>query len=67
MLRKLKINLQMVVNSMKQQADRGWIERAFQVGDLVFLKLQSYQQSTMEVRRSEKLSLRYFGSYEVIA
>lgn len=67
MLKQLKTNLQVAANRMKQQADRGRSEREFKVGEWVFLKLQSYRQSTLERRKSEKLSPRFYGPYEIVA
>lgn len=67
MLRILKSNLHKAVNRMKVQADKGRSEREFKIGDWVFLKLQAYRQGTVEKRRSDKLSPRFYGPYEVIA
>jgi hypothetical protein len=50
---------------MKSQADKCRSERVFQVGDMVFLKLQSYVQTTVAPRH--KLSFRYFGPYHILA
>jgi hypothetical protein len=36
------------------------------VGDYVFLKLQSYIQSLLALRASQKLAYRYFGSFKVL-
>ena len=42
-LQLLKDNLTMAHNRMKQQADQHRSERKFEVGDLVFLRLQPYK------------------------
>jgi hypothetical protein len=51
---------------MKQQADKGRSERSFHVGDLVFLKIQLYIQSSLAPRSNQKLSFKFFGSFEVL-
>jgi hypothetical protein len=45
---------------MKNQADKKRSERQFEVGDLVYLKLQPFVQQSVAVRTNNKLSLRYF-------
>lgn len=52
---------------MKQHADKNRSERTFQVGDMVYLKVQPYIQSTVVQRSNQKLSYRYFGPYKVLA
>jgi transposase InsO family protein/ribosomal protein L21E len=52
---------------MKKQADRHRSERHFEVGDLVYLKLQPFVQQSVEKRTCNKLSLRYFGPYKILA
>lgn len=67
MLEKLKENLAVALNRMKQQADRNRSDRTFEVGDWVFLKLQAYRHMSIERRKTTKLSPRYFGPYEIVA
>jgi hypothetical protein len=52
---------------MKLQEDKGRSEREFQIGDMVFLKLQPYVQTSVTPRSSQKLSFRYFGPYHVLS
>lgn len=52
---------------MKDQADKHRSEREFAVGDLVYLKLQSYVQMPVAKRTCHKLSFKYFGPYKVLA
>jgi hypothetical protein len=47
-LKLLKENLQMAQNQQKISADKHKIERSFEVGDLVFLRLKPYRQSSLK-------------------
>jgi hypothetical protein len=51
---------------IKRQADKRRSERAFAVGDSVFLKLQPYVQTSLAPRAHQKLSFEYFGPYVVL-
>jgi hypothetical protein len=51
----------------KTQADKHRIERTFQIGDWVYLKLQSYVQASLVRRANHKLAFKFFGPYQVIA
>jgi hypothetical protein len=46
----IKQHLSRAQDRMKQQADKGRSERQFQVGDMVYLKLQPYVQSSLAPR-----------------
>ena len=50
----------------KLYADRKRTERSFEVGDLVFFKLQPYKKSTLKRSGAEKLKPRFYGPYKVI-
>jgi hypothetical protein len=52
---------------MKHQADNKRSEREFQVGDMVYLKLQPHIQSSVAFRSNHKLSFRFFGPFKVLA
>ena len=67
MLEVLKQQLARAQKRMKKQADRQRSERHFAVGDLVYLKLQPFVQQSVEKRTCQKLALRYFGPYKVLA
>lgn len=51
---------------MKRLADRSQSERSFEVGDWVYLKLQSYRQTSLQRRPAPKLAPRYYGPFVVI-
>jgi hypothetical protein len=42
------------------------IERSFEVGDLVFLRLQLYRQSSLKKSGAEKLKPRFYGPYRIM-
>lgn len=52
---------------MKKQADQRRSECSSTVGDLVFLKLQPYVQSSLAPMSHQKLAFHYFGPFRVIA
>lgn len=51
---------------MKKQADKHRSERVFAEGDQVYLKVQPYLQHSLADRRNQKLSLKFYGPYEVL-
>ena len=52
---------------MKQQAYQHRSERSFEVGDLVFLRLQPYKQMSLkQSKKDNKLSLKCYGPYNVL-
>lgn len=51
---------------MKKQADKHRNERVFAVGDQVYLKVQPYLQHSLAYRYNQKLSLKFYGPYEVL-
>jgi hypothetical protein len=65
-LKALKDNIQHAQNQQKMYADRHRVERTFEVGDLVFLRLQPYRQSTMKISGAEKLKPRFYGPYRIL-
>ncbi|GKC33355.1 transposon ty3-G gag-pol polyprotein [Tanacetum coccineum] len=65
-LRQLRNNLLASQNRMKVNADRHHRELEFNVGDLVYIKLQPYRQSSVVSRYSAKLAPRFFGPYKIL-
>ena len=51
---------------MKRQADMGRSECTFAVGDMVFLKLQPYVQTTVTRRSNNKLPFKFFGPFKIL-
>nr|GEY13483.1 hypothetical protein [Tanacetum cinerariifolium] len=51
---------------MTKQANKHRMEKQLQVGDLVYLRLRNYLQTSVEARENQKLSKRYFGPYRVL-
>ena len=41
------------------------MERTFEVGDLVYLRLQPYRQASIKRSGAEKLQPRFFGPYRI--
>jgi len=62
----IQMQLQRAQQRMKSQADKHRSEREFQPGDLVYMKLQPYVQSSVAARTNKKLSFRFYGPYKVL-
>lgn len=63
----IKDNLCKAQERMKRYADLHRSEREFQAGDLVYLKLQPYRQSSIALRKNLKLNSKYYGPYRILA
>ncbi|XP_057823527.2 uncharacterized protein LOC131035817 [Cryptomeria japonica] len=59
-LRVLKENVQRAQNQQKLYADQHRVERSFEVGDMVYLRLQPYRQSSLKRSGAEKLKPRFY-------
>lgn len=66
MLERLKANLHTAQERMKYFADRKRSERQFQVGDMVYLKMQPYRQTAFGLRGSLKLRSKFYGPFRVL-
>jgi hypothetical protein len=64
-LKSVKENLQAAQNQQNMYEYRQRIERSFEVGDLVFLRLQPYRQSSLKRSKAEKLKPRFYGPYMI--
>jgi hypothetical protein len=51
---------------MKLLADKHMMERTFDVGVWVYLKLQSYVQMSVVIHANHKMSYEYFGPYLIL-
>lgn len=65
-MRSLKDNLHRAQNQQKLYADQQCVGRSFEVGDMVYLRLQPYRQSTLKKSGAEKLKPCFYGPFKVI-
>lgn len=65
-LRVLKENLEMAHNRQKKYYDQHRAERSYDMGDMVYLRLQPFRQSSLKKWRAEKLQPRFFDPYRIL-
>ena len=65
MMQVLQYQLRRAQHRMKQMADRHRTDRSFQIGDMVFLKLQPYRQVSIARERVQKFAAKYYGPFRV--
>ena len=58
--------MQAAQNQQKIYADRHRVERSFEVGDFVYLRLQPYRQSSLKKKGAERLQPHFYGPYKII-
>jgi hypothetical protein len=61
----LKDHLQKAQNQQKVQLDKQKVDRTFEVGDLVYLRLQPYRQALIKGSRADKLQPHFFEPYRI--
>ncbi|GJR84088.1 hypothetical protein Tco_0154873 [Tanacetum coccineum] len=61
-----KVALEKTRDRMTKQANKSRMEKQFQVGDLVYLRLRNYRQTSVQARENQKLSKRFFGPYRIL-
>jgi len=62
----LEDNLHRAQNQQKMYANRHRVERTFEVGDLVFVRLQPYRKSTLKRSGAKKLKPQFYGPYRIV-
>jgi hypothetical protein len=62
----VKDHLHRAQQRMKHYADKNRSERVFAIGDLVYLKLQPYIQSSVAPRANQKLIFRFYGPFKIL-
>lgn len=66
-LKQLKKNLQDAQVRMKMYADKNRSDREFQVGDMVYLKMQPYRETALGLLKSLKLASKFYGPFKILA
>jgi hypothetical protein len=64
-LRELKDHLQKAQNQQKVQEDKHIVDCTFEVGDLVYLRLQPYMHASIKRSGVDKIQPCFFGPYRV--
>ena len=52
---------------MKVQADEKRVQRSFEIGDMVYWKLQPHRRTSLSVHRCPQLHSKYYGPFRVLA
>jgi hypothetical protein len=65
-LRVLKENLEVAQNQQKMYADGNRVEHNFEVGDLVFIRMQPNRKLFLKKSGAEKFKLHFYRPYRVV-
>lgn len=66
MLAVIKLNLQKAQSRMRSHANNGRMDKEFEVGTWVWLRLQPYRQNSVRGARYSKFTKRFFGPYQIV-
>jgi hypothetical protein len=66
MLQTLQQNLLLAQKKMKKYADLNRTPRTFQVGDMVYLKVQPHRETALGQGNSLKLSSKFYGPFRIL-
>jgi hypothetical protein len=67
MMKFLQQNLTQAQNKMKKFADLNRTKRTFEVGDMVYLKMQPYRETALGLRNSLKLTSKFYGPFKILS
>lgn len=66
MIRQIKNNLAQSQARMKKYADQNRSGRNYEVGDMVYLKMQPYRLAAFGLRQSLKLTSKLYGPFRIL-
>jgi transposase InsO family protein len=66
MITKLKDNLSQAQERIKKYADQRRTKRQFQIGDMVYLKLQPFRYNAFGLHQGLKLTTKFYGPFKVL-
>jgi hypothetical protein len=63
---KIKENLTKAAARMKYFADKNRSDRSFELGDMVYIKIQPYRHTSLSLHHCLKLHSKYYGPFKVL-
>ena len=66
-IKMLQFHLTRAQYRMQKQADKHRVDTELQEGDLVYVRLQSYRQTSVAMRSCHELAAKYFGPFPIVA
>ncbi|CAM8936826.1 unnamed protein product [Rhodiola kirilowii] len=66
-IQQLRANITKAQARMRQFANKHRLDKAFEIGDSVYIRLQPYRQSSVRMQHTNKLAKRFYGPLEVLA